>query len=208
MKNLVGFMLAGLMCLASCKTEEIPGPKGDTGAQGPKGDTGAQGPKGDTGEKGDPGTANVWTYIYTDQQFPTPVPPEYNSVTKLYTLAGYRSYTPDKYAAVAEKGAVLVYVRDHVHAWTLNSMQTLYFGPQPGDKNGRVETEVRPQRDRIQVMARMTSPRNENLLTNYRADVKIILIESTQVVTNMLSSGKVNLSDSRSVERYLHLKPL
>ena len=60
------------------ETQNIKGPKGDTGAtgaqgekgdtgeQGPKGDTGAQGPKGDTGAQGPKG-ADGQDYVLTSQ---------------------------------------------------------------------------------------------------------------------------------------------
>jgi hypothetical protein len=211
MKPIALLLMVGILCQFSCKPDAVPGPKGDTGAQGPKGDTGAQGPKGDTGAqgpKGDPGASGAWSYIYTNQQFATTATPVFDNATQRYTLSSFRDFTPDKFAEVADKGVVLVYLRDQLNAWTLNTIQSTYVTDDMSQAPSIIESVVRPQSDKVRVVAKMISPVNHNMLTNYRLDVKIILVQSTQVLNGMLQSGKVNLNQCQTVEQYLKLKPL
>lgn len=201
MKTITAVLLAGLVALSACKPEEVVGPKGDTGAQGPKGDTGAQGPQ------GQPGTANAWSYVYANQQVGAPGEPEYNSLTKLYTLQGFKDFTPEKYAQVAENGAVLVYLRDALNAWTLNSIQFRILGPVPTDPASVIESVVRPLPDKIRVMPKLTSPYgSKQSLLNYRFDVKIILIAPTSTALNALRAGRLNASNALAVEQSLNLQ--
>ncbi len=121
MKTIAMLFLMALVGLSPCNTEGAPGPKGDTGAQGPKGDTGAQGPKGDSG------TVNARSYIYSNQQFNALGTPNYDAATKLFTYNSFRTYSPPNYAAIADKGVVLVYLRDQLNAWTLNTIRANYL---------------------------------------------------------------------------------
>lgn len=200
------FVLIGLLGLSACKIDEVPGPKGDTGAQGPKGDTGAQGPQGPKGDPGTPGTANAWSYVYKDQQLAVPGTPEYNSLTKLYTTVGYVYINPEKYAEIADQGAVLVYLRDAVNNWTLNSIQFRTLGVNFEDPGNLLESTVYPMTDRIQIRTKLTSLGNSKQpLLNYRFDVKVILIAPTHTAINSLRTGQLDLNNAQSVERSLKL---
>ncbi|KAB7731167.1 collagen-like protein [Rudanella paleaurantiibacter] len=215
MKCVTIVLLSGLFALAACQTDPVPGPKGDTGAQGPKGDAGAQGPKGDPGspgqpgapgQPGEPGTANAWSYIYPNEVFRPLGTPEYSSITKMYTSRGFRQFTPEKYAEVADKGVVLVYLRDGLNAWTLTSIQSMYLSAIPTDPPSVVETSARNFPDRVQVTAKLTTiNEGSTILTTYKADVKIILIAPTHVIINQVRNGRLDLTDCAAVERYLKL---
>lgn len=201
MKKLTMFALAGLIALSACKNEVV-GPKGDTGAQGPKGDAGAQGPK------GEPGTANAWSYMYRNQQYAVPGTPEYNSLTKMYSLTGYRYVTPEKYAEIAEWGAVLVYLRDEVNPWTLNTVQFRTLGVDWNDPGSTIESTVRTLADKIQITGRrVASDDRKDPLMSYKFDVKVILIAPTHTALNALRAGRVNLQNLRAVEHQLKLNP-
>jgi|GEM_PF-5118462 len=207
-------ILVGLLVsLLACQSEQIPGPqgpKGDPGTQGPKGDSGTQGPKGDPGTqgpKGDPGSVNAWSYIYKDQRFGVCCDPEYNSLTKIYTTYGFLSLRPEKYAEIAEQGAVLVYLRDAVNGWTLSSVRFTILGYDPYEPVSQIETTAKSLTDKVHITAKMTSPRaaKESLL-NYRTDVKIILIAPTNTSANALRSARVDWRNSQAVEAYFHVK--
>ena len=204
-----------LVSLAACQSEQTPGPQGpigQSGTQGPKGDPGPQGPKGDPGTqgpKGDPGTVNAWSYIYKDQRFGVCCDPEYNSLTKIYTTYGYLSLTPEKYADIADQGAVLVYLRDAANGWSLSSMQFTILGPEINEPVSLIETTARNLADKVQLTAKLTSPRERDAkqtLLNYRTDVKIILIAPTNTSTNALRSAPVDWRNSQAVEAYFHIK--
>ncbi|RDB07772.1 collagen-like triple helix repeat-containing protein [Runella aurantiaca] len=202
MKTIAMLFLVGLIGLTACNTEGVPGPKGDTGAQGPKGDTGSQGPKGDSG------TVNARSYIYANQQFNALGTPNYDATTKLFTYNSFRTYSPQNYAAIADKGVVLVYLRDQLNAWTLNTIRANYLNVGVSDSPSVIESVVRPQTDKVQIMAKLTTPLETNLFVNYRFDVKIILIEPTHSVIGALRMGQVDVKDSRNVERFFNLKHL
>ncbi len=203
MKKLALFVMVGMLGASSCRNEQLPGPKGDTGAQGPKGDTGAQGPKGDPGA---PGTVNAWSYVYKDQRFGVCCAPEYNDLTKLYTSTGFKELKPEKYAEIAEEGAVLVYLRDELNSWTLQSIQFNMLGELNGTPGSKIETTTQTLADKVRLRAILTGPHNSNQqLLNYKADVKIILIASTNTALNALKTGRINPKDSQAVERSLAL---
>lgn len=194
-----------LVCLTACQQDPVPGPQGpqgQPGQQGPKGDPGTQGPK------GDPGTVNAWSYVYKDQRFGVCCQPEYNSVTKQYTTYGYLSLTPEKYAEIVEQGAVLVYLRDAVNNWTLNSVRFNILGATPTDPISVIETTAQTLTDKVRISAKLTSHLNTNQsLLNYRADVKIILIAPTNTSATALRNARVNWQDSEAVETYFHANP-
>jgi hypothetical protein len=124
----------------------------------------------------------------------------------MYTSSGFRQFVPEKYAEVADKGVVLVYLRDGLNAWTLNSVQSLYLGPIPTEPPSVVETSVRNLPDRVRVTAKLTTINEKStILSTYKADVKIILIAPTHVLINQISNGRLDLTDCAAVERYLKL---
>ncbi|CCH51300.1 hypothetical protein BN8_00217 [Fibrisoma limi BUZ 3] len=196
------FVFSLLVCLTACQQETVPGPQGptgQTGAQGPKGDPGQQGPK------GDPGTVNAWSYVYKGQRFGVCCDPEYNSLTKIYTTYGYLSLTPEKYAEIAEQGAVLVYLRDAVNSWTLNSVRFNILGSVPTEPGSVIETTAQLLPDKVRLAAKLTGPYKSNQsLLNYRADVKIILIAPTNTAAITLRNAPVDWQDSQAVEAYFH----
>ncbi|NBB23013.1 collagen-like protein [Runella sp. CRIBMP] len=200
------FILFGLLLsLASCQTNQTPGPqgpKGEDGAQGPKGDPGTQGPK------GEPGTVNAWSYIYKNQRFSVCCTPEYNSITKTYTTTGYLSLTPEKYAEIADQGVVLVYLRDEINSWTLSSVRYIILGVDPTEPVSVIESTAQTLADKVRIRAILTSPRNGNQsLLNYRGDVKVILIAPTNTFATNLQNARINWKDSQAVEAYFHVKP-
>lgn len=203
MKHVALFVLAGMLGVSSCRTEQLPGPKGDPGAQGPKGDPGAQGPKGDSGA---PGTVNAWSYVYKDQRFAVCCAPEYNDRTKLYTTHGFKELKPEKYAEVADEGAVLVYLRDELNAWSLQSIQFNILGDHAGTPGSTIETTAQTLADKVRLRAVLTGPyhSNQSLLT-YKVDVKIILIAAANTSLNALKKGVIDPKDSQAVERALLL---
>ncbi|WP_345250053.1 collagen-like protein [Nibrella saemangeumensis] len=207
MKTYAFLMLAALISLASCKDGEVgpQGPKGDTGAQGPKGDTGAQGPKGDPGI---PGTGSAWSYIYEKQSSNVMAGgPVYDATTKQYTSFGRKSFTPEKYATIADKGVVLVYLRDGVNAWTLSTITTHFVISDLETQGARIETVARTERDKVEVTAKFINDlNNDQSLKNYRFDVKIILIEPTATVVNDIRTGRLDLTNSQAVEKYLTIQ--
>ena len=194
-----------LLSLAACQPDQTPGPqgpKGQDGAQGPKGDPGTQGPE------GEPGTVNAWSYIYKNQRFGVCCAPEYNSITKVYTTTGYVSLTPEKYAEIADRGVVLVYLRDEINSWTLSSVRYNILGADPTEPVSVIEATAQTLADKVRIRAILTGPRNGNQsLLNYRVDVKVILIAPTNTLATNLQNARVNWKDSRAVEAYFHVKP-
>ncbi len=224
MKSIIAYLIMGSLLISACQTEQAPGPKGDTGvqgpkgdsgaqgptgntgAQGPKGDPGAQGPKGDAGAPGTPGTINAWSYIYKDQRLRVCCQPEYNNTTKRYSATGYTEFKPEKYLQIVEQGVVLVYLRDAVNGWTLNSVQLNILEDTPDMPNSTIESTAETLVDRVRIMGKLTTPNNSNqLLLNYKVDVKIVLIASTNAVVDGLRTGQVNPRDSRTLDRLLAL---
>lgn len=210
MKTVALILLTALISITSCKDGKDGdigplGPKGDTGAQGPKGDAGAQGPKGDTGT---PGSVNAWSYIYENQSLPILAgSPVYDSVNQQYKFFGRKSFTPEKYASVADKGIVLVYLKDTVNPWTLNSITTHFVIETPETAGAYIETTSRADQEKVNISAQFINRENNPTgLNNYRVSVKIILIEPTTTVVNALKNGRLDVTNIQAVENYLSIQ--
>lgn len=116
-------------------------------------------------------------------------------------------FVPEKFASIADKGVVLVYLRDGVNAWTLNTVTTHFVISDMETQGAWIETVARTLRDKVEVTARFfNSQSNNQSLNNYRFDAKIILIEPTTTVVNAIQIGRLDITNSQAVERYLTIQ--
>lgn len=197
--------------ISSCGKDGEVGPqgtKGDTGAQGPQGPQGPQGQNGQDGKDGTPGApgapANVWSYLYTNQQITASTPPVYDQAGNVYLFSGYKNYTPANYQRVANTGLVLVYFKSLDGSWILGSYSTGYSEGDGPVSN--ITFSQKTQSQSVEVMGRVTSPIMDGIhLSKVKFDMKIILIEPTSVTTSSLRNSGINFEDIHEVEKIFHL---
>ncbi len=151
---------------------------------------------------------NAWSYIYENQTLPVLAgSPVYDSVNKQYLFFGRKSFTPEKYASIADKGIVLVYLKDSVNPWTLNSITTNFVIDNPETMGAYIETTARADQEKVNVSAKFINRENNpNALNNYRVSVKLILIEPTTTVVNALKNGRLDVTNIQAVENYLSIQ--
>ena len=211
--SIITLVLFTCLFFSCAKNGEIgpQGPKGDTGAPGQNGQNGADGTNGTDGAPGQPGTpgapgtsANVWTYIYGNQQ----IGPEGSGIldpaTDRYIFRGTNAYGPANYERVQNSGVVLVYFRSSsgVGKWQLGSYQT-GVGSEGTGNGGPVQITYTQEQRSVEVQSHFSATLNsgaEMLMAKF--DVKIILIESGSVTMSTLRT-KVPDLEIAPVERYL-----
>jgi len=196
--------------LLSCgKDGEVgpQGPKGDTGAAGQNGKDGRDGANGANGNPGTPGTpgtsANVWTYIYSNQQ----IGPEglgiLDPTTGKYIFRGTIAYGVANYERVQNSGVVLVYFRmSGVGKWQLGSYQ-IGVGSEGTGNDGLVQITYSQEQRSVDVQSQFSAKLNSGAeMQMAKFDVKIILVESGSVTMSTLRT-KVPDMEIGSVESYL-----
>lgn len=141
---------------------------------------GKQGPEGPKGEQGVPGAgAKTWTYNYTAQDIQPTINEGYDEGSALHTLSGKKTFTPERYKEVLDKGIVLVYFRTSPNgSWHLGSLSD------SRTENGNIKSYVDYQpvlaKDYIEITGRTRSASEEaGYLKGYKFDVKVVLIEGS-----------------------------
>jgi hypothetical protein len=118
------------LVLFSCGKDGEPGtigPKGDTGAPGQDGAPGTPGTDGADGAAGTPGApANVWSYVYTNQELTSASPFVVDNGTGHYMYFATKSYVPANYQRASDNGLVLVYFRYQDGIWRLGPLEANY----------------------------------------------------------------------------------
>jgi len=198
------------MLLLSCAEDGAIGPKGDkgdkgeTGAPGTPGTTGPKGNDGAAGQPGQPGapgdSANVYTYLYKNQQIDLLVDIIINEPRVNFPYVGSKSYSPARFKDVIANGFCLVYMRKPGEAWKQNTLQ------QKAAVNGNPLTYDYTS---VETMAGITvnaaSTSNEQIPGTVKApayDLKIILVESSLVTESSLRKS-VDVNNPDTVEKYL-----
>ena len=198
-----------VLAVCSCTKDPIIGPKGDKGDRGEAGAAGTNGTNGTNGTPGIPGApgapANVYTYLYPNQGFPSAGSGTYNEVEKSYTFIMTKSFVPANYSAIASTGIVLTYIRIGNGEWALNSYAA------SGTLNG-IKNELSWASQIFDASVRLTGVLKTTLndggaLVSTRFDYKIILIQPSSVTTATATLNKiqqvVNLKNLSETERYL-----
>ena len=183
------------------------GPKGDTGAAGQNGADGTNGADGAPGQPGTPGapgtSANVWTYIYSNQRIGAEGPGILNPTTGRYIFRGTNAYGPANYERVQNSGVVLVYFRSGgVGKWQLESYET-GVGSEGTGNDGTVQITYTQEQRSVEVQSQFSATLNsgaEMLMAKF--DLKIILVESGSVTMSTLRTKAPDL-EIGAVERYL-----
>lgn len=206
-KKLTMMVLAGLtLTIYACRKEGPTGPAGATGEKGQQGEKGGNGDKGEKGDKGDsgtPGNANVYSYVYNNQTFQQAGPGEYNNSTNMYTFRAYKNYTPDRLAAIAHDGLVLVYLKDEASGWTLGSLAAPSIVSDNlgyGDLN--LTSSLKGAGIQIAGVSKM-SYNSGQYLANHPFDVKVILVPASSV--SAISTNGVNVRSLAMVEKTFRL---
>ena len=216
-------MKAVILCIAflslvllSCgKDGELGpgGPKGDTGAPGPRGQdgtSGQDGAPGTPGTDGAPGTpgapANVWSYLYANQQITSTSPFVYDTGSDQYMYFATKSYKPANYERVSNTGLVLVYFRYLDGIWKPGPFDANYMNLE--GKRSNVNISQLSRNDRIEVIGKLSSPVNDpSYLTRTKFDMKVILIEPSTATMSELQNARINFEDIHAVEAYFKFSP-
>lgn len=204
-KLIIVLLLTGL--LFSCaKDEEIgpQGPKGDVGAPGQNGQNGTDGQDGTDGAPGAPGTsANVWTYIYSNQRINANTPGILDPATGRYIFHGTKEYLPANYEKIQNTGVVLVYFRmSGAGKWQLGSYQ-IEVGSEATANNGTVQLTYSQDQKSVNVQSQFSALLDSGAeMQMAQFDVKVILIESSAVTISSLRSKVADL-EIGAIENYL-----
>ncbi|MBO9152542.1 hypothetical protein ACFOTA_10025 [Chitinophaga sp. GCM10012297] len=188
-----------MLTAASCSKE---GPKGD------KGDPGPQGQQGPQGTPGGNGSANAWSYIYSNQTMSGVSHREIDPFTGNFIFTSSRNLTPDRYAAIAPNGLVLVYIRKAGAAndWKLSQLPQLR-SEQDGNQSYLL-FDARTAPDRVQIVGILDTPVDDRTwLMNDVFDVKIILVEPLSTANYRTTYQlPADIRDVAAVEKYLNIR--
>ena len=207
--RLIILALFTILLFSCAKDGEIgpQGPKGDTGAAGQNGQDGADGIDGADGMPGIPGapgnSANVWTYIYSNQRISANTPGILDPGTGKYIFHGTKEYSPANYERVQNAGVVLVYFRmSGVGKWQLDSFQ-IGVGSEGTGNSGNVQVTYTQEQKSVQVRSQFQALLDSGTeMEMAQFDLKIILVESGSVTMSSLRKIAPEL-DNNAVEHYL-----
>lgn len=188
-----------LLITASCSKE---GPKGDKGEPGPQGQ---QGPQGTPGANG---SANAWSYIYTNQTMSGVSHRETDPATGHFIFTASRNLIPDRYAAIAPNGLVLVYIRKAGagNDWKLSQLPQLR--PEQNGDQSYLLFDARTAPDRVQIVGILDTPVDDrSWLMNDVFDVKVILVEPLSTANfRTIAQLPADIRDVSAVEKYFNIR--
>lgn len=188
------------------------GAQGEQGEQGDKGDTGATGPQGEKGDKGEPGSAGALSFTYLKYSFANAqITGGSVENSNLYRMEAVVQLKPSNYSSLAEKGLVLVYIRDPDNAegiWNLQYLEGLQYAVNSGmDQTDLLSFYGYAAKNYVKIVSACAGFDDTNRLVNIiktkKIDIKIVVIP--QINLSAIKSEGLNLKNFSAVASRFHV---